>query len=76
MRWRFRTWRPVQRGLVGMDCTVFSTQRRPSRCGFRVVSAPDGQGLPVSLRARVMRAMLCPAGRWAKSGAMAANWLP
>jgi hypothetical protein len=62
---RFHTCRPVYRGLARIAATVRSVHPAPVRCGFRFGSAADGHGIPASLRARVMRATLCPASRWA-----------
>ena len=45
--------------------TVRSVHAAPVRCGFRPGSATDGHGIPASFRARVIRAALCPASRWA-----------
>ena len=64
-RCRFHTCRPVYRGLARIAATVRSVHPAPVRCGFRFGSAADGHGIPASLRARVMRATLCPASRWA-----------
>ena len=60
-RCRFHTCRPVYRGLARIAATVRSVHPAPVRCGFRFGSAADGHGIPASLRARVMRATLCPA---------------
>jgi hypothetical protein len=42
-----------------------AAQAVPVRCGFRLGSAADGHGIPASFKARVIRATLCPASRWA-----------
>ena len=65
MRCQFHTCRPVQRGLARIAATVLSVHAVPVWCGFRFGSAADGQGIPASFRARVIRAVLCPATRWA-----------
>lgn len=48
-----------------MAATVRSVHAAPVRCGFRPGSAADGHGTPASSKARVIRAALCPASRWA-----------
>jgi hypothetical protein len=65
VRWRFHTCRPVYRGLARIAATVLSVHAVPLRCGLRLGSAADGHGIPASLSARVIRATLCPASRWA-----------
>lgn len=45
---------------------MFTFHAAPLRCGLRFGSAADGQGIPASLSARVIRARLCPVSRWAK----------
>jgi hypothetical protein len=61
VRCRFHTCRPVYRGLARIATAVLSVQAVPARCGFRSGSAADGHGTPASFRARVIRAVLCPA---------------
>jgi len=56
---------PVYRGFARIAATVHSVHAFPLRCGFRFGSAADGHGIPASFRARVIRAALCPASRWA-----------
>ena len=65
VRCRFHTCRPVYRGFARIAVTVRSVHAAPVRCGFRLGSAADGHGIPASFRARVIRAALCPASRWA-----------
>ena len=65
VRCRFCTCRPVYRGFARIAATVRSVQAVPVRCGFRLGSAADGHGIPASFKARVIRATLCPANRWA-----------
>lgn len=57
--------RPVYRGFARIVRAAPSVHARPLRCGFRCGSTADGQGIAASLSARVMRARLCPASRWA-----------
>jgi hypothetical protein len=62
---RFHTCRPVYRGFARIAATVRSVHPAPLRCEFRFGSAADGRGIPASFRARVIRAVLYPASRWA-----------
>ena len=49
-----------------MAATVPSIHPAPVRCWFRAGPAADGHGTPASFKARAIRAVLCPASRWAK----------
>jgi hypothetical protein len=57
---------PVQRGFRRIEFTVPTVHAATARCGLRSGSAADGHGTSVSLRARAIRATLCPARRSAK----------
>jgi hypothetical protein len=51
--------------LARIAATVRNVHRTPVRCGLRRGSAADGHGIPASLSARLIRAALWPASRWA-----------
>jgi hypothetical protein len=54
-------------GVPRIVVTVPSVHPVPGRWGFRFGSDADGHGIPASFSARAIRAVECPASRWAKT---------